>query len=80
MVQDLAEKLACNSGDVLKVLFMKGIMAQVNQVTLVERRVKYNNYMTTICVPNQETYCLHSISLALSHSIFPPTLACHGLV
>ena len=32
LVQDLANKLACNSGDVLKALFMKGIMAQVNQV------------------------------------------------
>ena len=31
-VQALADKLACNSGDVLKALFMKGIMAQVNQV------------------------------------------------
>lgn len=33
LVQDLAEKLACNSGDVLKALFLKGIMAQVNQVS-----------------------------------------------
>lgn len=31
-VQELADRLACNSGDVLKALFMQGIMAQVNQV------------------------------------------------
>lgn len=36
LVQDLAEKLACNSGDVLKTLFFKGIMAQVNQVHLAQ--------------------------------------------
>ena len=33
-VQNLAEKLACNGGDVMKALFMKGIMVQVNQVGL----------------------------------------------
>lgn len=31
-VGELADRLAVNGGDVLKALFMKGIMAQVNQV------------------------------------------------
>lgn len=31
-VGELADRLAVNSGDVLKTLFLKGIMAQVNQV------------------------------------------------
>ena len=33
-VQELADRLACNGGDVLKALFMRGIMASVNQVCL----------------------------------------------
>lgn len=31
-VQELATRLAINSGDVMKALFLKGIMVQVNQV------------------------------------------------
>jgi hypothetical protein len=36
-VTELSEKLALPPGEVVKTLFMKGIMVQVNQVSIVQQ-------------------------------------------
>ena len=40
-VGELADRLAVNGGDVLKALFMKGIMAQVNQVSSFQNNLSF---------------------------------------
>jgi hypothetical protein len=78
-VQDLAARLALPPGEVVKALFMKGIMVQVNQVGALSR----NSALPVICIWLASDNCflaymlklagLWDICIARSMGLFPQT-------